>query len=158
MTHPDDDPPAPPGDAPPPYTPPTLTPPRWLAALSITVGAVLFFTFLGQLWPREAADQLGFGQQTSLMGIALFFHAGYVIAPFWIGRGPWLSFFAGLLLGPVAIGWMLQFMSVLFAGPVVAVLGLLGLAAILGQYFLIFRHFWIDFQTSRKTGGPDTGR
>lgn len=144
-------------ESPPPgYRSPKLTPPRWLAALSVAVGAVLFYFFLLRLWPQgDGAEALAGPQRASLIGVALFFHLGYFVAPFWTGRGPWLSFFAGLALAPAAVGWMVQFFPGGFADPVLAGLALLGLTAILGHYFLIFRHFWIDFQTSRTAGRPD---
>jgi hypothetical protein len=136
-----------------------LTPPRWLAALSIAAGAVLFYDFLIGLVVQAGPAATGADEMPGgLLGVGLFFHAGYIVAPFWIGRGPWLSFFAGLVLAPTLVGWMLRFVPAALGDPVSGALGLIGLVAILGQYALILRHFWIDFQTSRTTSGPNADR
>ncbi|MGP1397774.1 MAG: hypothetical protein ACTS3R_19905 [Inquilinaceae bacterium] len=138
--------------APPPARRPL--PPRWLAALSIAIGVVVWYWFFGDLlWFPIPSSGPNANTQILLFGVGL--NAGYVIAPFLVGRGLWRSFLAGLVLAPVALGWVMQLWPRLMSDPVLTVLGLVSLAVIVALYSLVFRHLVGEFMSNRRNlGGP----
>ena len=125
--------------------------PRWLAALSIAVGIGLPAIVLMQTGGLVGATQ---DQVLFAMVMTIILHAGYIIAPFLIGRGQWLSFFAGLALAPALAGWVSMFVPAVFGNPFVIVLAGVSAVALIGDYVFIFRHFAAEFFSNRKGGGP----
>ena len=125
--------------------------PRWLAALSIAVGIGLPAIVMVQTSGLAGATQ---DQMLFAMVMTIILHVGYVIAPFLIGRGQWLSFFAGLALAPALAGWISMFVPAAFSNPLVIVLAGLSAVALIGDYVFIFRHFAGEFFSNRKGGGP----
>jgi len=142
-------------DSLPPRRPDRLRPPRWLAALSVAMGLVLFAQQLRFVLGAGPVGELHPAQAGGLLVLALAFNLGYVVAPFWVGRGPWRNFGAGLLLAPCVIGWLLQFLPSVLSRPGVGVVALPALAAILGLYAYVFRGFWAEFQGNRTSAGPN---
>ncbi|MEQ8966308.1 MAG: hypothetical protein RID91_10815 [Azospirillaceae bacterium] len=141
-------------ETPPPRRPDRLRPPRWLVALSVAMGVVLFAQQMRFVLGAGPVGELQPAQAAGLLVLALAFNAGYVVAPFWVGRGPWRNFFAGILLAPCLVGWLLQFLPAVLSRPDIALIALPALASILGLYTYMFRQFWTEFQDSRKSGGP----
>ena len=127
------------------------TVPRWLAALSIAVGiglpAIVMMDTRGLAGASQ--DQLLFA-----MVMTIILNIGYIIAPFMIGRGQWLSFFAGLALAPALAGWVSLFLPAALGNPLVIILAGLSGLALVGNYVFIFRHFAGEFFSNRKGGGP----
>ncbi|NNG04178.1 MAG: hypothetical protein HKM95_08760 [Inquilinus sp.] len=132
-------------------------PPRWLVALSIALGLGFFWLLVRQAMAVESAASAPLPSLAGVVAGALFFTAGYGIAPLLLGRGPWRTFFAGLVLAPAVLGWLTMFWPHAFAGAdgLTAVLAVVSLIVLFLLYAMIVREFVREFLGNRQTGGPD---
>lgn len=141
-----------------PASPPSAGPlPRWLIALSIALGLGYFWLLISQALALEAAASTPLPSVSGAVAAAVFFTLGYVVAPLLVGRGPWWTFLAGLLLAPAVLGWLTMFWPGAFEGGdwLAAALAMAGLTVLFLLYAMIVREFVREFLGNRRSGNAD---